>query len=118
LTANSGTFITEDEFPTQILNVGASFQIRNRNSTFQEISLSRLSIFKSSHLNIYPIPDSTGNSRNWVVGYDQKSFIMSLRYEYGKMFGSTRKPFRFGVSGIIESTIYSYQREEQSTRIC
>jgi len=128
LTSNSGTFVVEEilprdvenelrsKFPTQILNVGASFQSRNRNGTFQEISLSRLSSFKSSYINGYKLVDSLGNKKEYFIGYNQKSFIMSLRYEYGKMFGNKRNPVRFGVSGIIEPTYYSYKREEQSTR--
>lgn len=124
LTSNSGTFTIEDvsprdveneyenKFPTQILNIGASFQIRNANSTFQEVSISRLSSFKSSNINNYAFFDTLGTERKFSIGYRQKSFIMSLRYEYGKMFGNARNLVRFGVSGIIEPTLYTYKREE------
>jgi len=123
LTSTSGTFEiaevasatlvgeTINKFPSQILNIGASFQIRNSNSRFHEFSLSRFSRFKSSYNIHYTFLDTDGNTRLQNIGYNQKSFIISLRYEYGKMFGNKKNRFRFGISGVIEPTFYSYQRE-------
>lgn len=122
LTSNSGTFVvdtttlvfdreTANKFPTQIFNLGASVQIRKENSSFHEISISRFSSFKSSFTEFYTFFDTMGDSRSFPVGYKQKSFIMSLRYEYGKMFGDTKSNLRFGLSGVLEPSIYFYKKE-------
>lgn len=127
LTQDSGIFFvdslertvdltTTSQFPTQIFNIGASFQIRKMNSTFQEIAVSRFSRFNSSYLDAYKLQDTTGRMRDFVVGYEQKSFILSLRYEYGKMFGNRKSRVRFGLSGVVEPTIYSYKRDYFSTQ--
>ena len=127
LTANSGTFVidnstqqveqeTINKFPSQLFNIGASIQISKNNSTFHEISLSRFSSFKSSYDNNYLLTDTLGNNRLISVGYQQKSFIMSLRYEYGKMFGDYRNRFRFGLSGFFEPSLYTYNRKVTSSQ--
>jgi len=122
LTSNSGTFVLEElgsaiidveninKFPSQIFNIGLSFQIRNTNSVYHEFSLSRFSHFKSTYTNNYSYVDITGRDRRIRIGYDQKSFILSLRYEFGKMFGKVKSKVRFGISGLIEPSIYRYKR--------
>lgn len=126
LTASSGTFVIEDvastiidieninKFPTQIFNIGLSFQIRNANSVFHEFSISRFSQLKSSYVNIFSFVENSGNDRTIRIGYDQKSFILSLRYEFGKMFGKVKSKVRFGISGLVEPSFYSYKRNVQS----
>lgn len=128
LTRNSGTFILEElpdriidveninKFPTQIFNIGASFRTEKRNSTFQEFSLNRLSGSKSSYVNNYTFQDSVGRTALFQIGYEQRSFIASIRYEYGKMFGSPKSRVRFGLSGVLEPSFYSYKRTSLSTR--
>jgi len=127
LTSTTGTFVVEElplrlesehvnELPSQVFNIGASFQIKKRNGLYQELALSRVSRFKSSNIKNYTFTDTLGRERILAVGYKQKSFVMSLRYEYGKMFGKGRNPFQFGVSGIIEPSIYTYKREESSSQ--
>jgi hypothetical protein len=128
LTANSGTFIIDtistpnvpneniNKFPSQIFNLGTSIQISKDHSTFHEISLSRFSRNKSSYENTYLLTDNLGNKRLISIGYRQKSFILSLRYEYGKMFGYKKNSFRFGLSGFFEPTFYTYKREVTSVQ--
>ncbi len=123
LTGNSGTFVidsisspdvlneTINKFPTQIFNLGTSIQISKDHSTFHEISLSRFSRSKSSYKNTYLLKDTLGDDQFLSIGYEQKSFIMTLRYEYGKMFGYKKNRFRFGLSGFFEPTFYTYKRE-------
>lgn len=128
LTGNSGTFVidsisspgvlneTINKFPTQIFNLGTSIQISKVHSTFHEISLSRFSRSKSSYENTYLLKDAMGNNRLHSIGYRQKSFILSLRYEYGRMFGYKKNNFRFGLSGFFEPTLYTYKREITSVQ--
>ncbi len=128
LTANSGTFeidkITSqnveneniNKFPSQIFNIGTSIQISKDHSTFHEISLSRFSRIKSSYENTYLLTDTLGNSQLVSIGYQQKSFMISMRYEYGKMFGYKKNSFRFGLSGFFEPSFYTYNRAVTSTR--
>jgi len=103
-----------NKFPSQIFSIGASIQFSKDYSTFHEISLSRLSRSKSSYLNNYLIIDSSGNDQFYSIGYHQKSFILTLRYEYGKMFGYKKNRFRFGLSGLFEPSFYTYNRQVAS----
>lgn len=128
LTANSGNFVIDtmlsqnvkneniNKFPSQIFNLGTSIRISKDHSTFHEVSLIRFSRSKSSYQNTYIVTDSLGEDQFLSIGYKQKSFIMSLRYEYGKMFGYKKNNFRFGLSGFFEPTFYSYKREVTSTQ--
>ena len=127
LTANSGTFVIDtissqvkdenlNKFPSQIFNLGTSIQISKDHSTFHEISLTRFSRSKSSYENIYSLTDTLGQNQLISIGYHQKSFILSLRYEYGRMFGYKKNSFRFGLSGFFEPTFYTYKREVTSVR--
>lgn len=128
VTATSGKFTIEEgvsqqieneninKFPSQLLNIGASVQIRNANSTFHEISISRLANSKSSYLNQYTYSDSLGYSQSITLGYRQKSFVLSLRYGYGKLFGKDRNNIRFGLLGILEPNLYTYKREVFSSQ--
>ena len=129
ITYNSGTFIVEDfpdipievenvnKFPSQLFNIGASFQIRNLSSLYQEFTLSRFSTSKSSYINQFNLVDTSGTSRSFQVGYEQKSAVLSLRYELGKYFGkSSKAPMRFGLAGSVEPTFYSYNRKPLSTQ--
>lgn len=128
ITSNSGTFVVDtvsspsvpnetiNKFPSQIFNLGASIQISKDHSTFHEISLSRFSRSKSSYVDTYLLTDNLGNKRLTSIGYRQKSFILSLRYEYGRMFGYKKNSFRFGLSGFFEPTFYTYKREVTSVQ--
>ncbi|MFK7770570.1 MAG: hypothetical protein AB8F94_00470 [Saprospiraceae bacterium] len=127
LTANSGTFVIDtissqvreeniNNFPSQIFSLGTSIQISKDHSTFHEISLSRFSRSKSSYENVYMLSDTLGNDRLISIGYRQKNFIISLRYEYGRMFGYKKNSFRFGLSGFFEPTLYTYKREVTSVQ--
>ncbi|MEL6867621.1 MAG: hypothetical protein AAFP19_24565, partial [Bacteroidota bacterium] len=124
---NSGTFIIEEgfpqrievetanKFPTQILNIGASLRLTTDKEVFHEISLSRLARLKSSYIVSYNFQDVLGNTQVLPVGYEQRSFVMSMRYEYGKLFGKRRNPVRFGLSGMLEPSFYNYKREVTSS---
>jgi len=126
LTSNSGTFLLEDNedisidverinvFPSQLFSIGASFQIRNLNSLYQEFTLSKLATSKSSYIENYVLADTFGINRIFQIGYEQKSAVLSLRYEVGKYFGNAKAPMRFGLAGAIEPTFFSYSREEKS----
>ncbi|MEM9919791.1 MAG: hypothetical protein AAF990_16975 [Bacteroidota bacterium] len=122
LTSNSGTFILEDNirvleneninrFPSQLINIGASFQIVNANSTFHELSLTRTSHTKSSYVNTYAFVNLDGDITATFIGYEQKSTLLAFRYEFGKYFGNAKTSrVRFGLSGSIEPTFYTYKR--------
>ena len=128
ITSNSGTFVIDttsfpnvsneniNKFPSQIFNLGTSIQFSKDHSSFHEITLSRFSRSKSSYENTYLLTDNLGNKRLTSIGYRQKSFILSLRYEYGKMFGYKKNSFRFGLSGFFEPTFYTYSREVTSVQ--
>ncbi len=128
LTANSGKFVidttlsknvdneTINDFPSQIFNLGTSVRISKDHSSFHEISLSRFSRSKSSYENTYLVKDTLGDDQFLSIGYRQKSFIMTLRYEYGKMFGYKKNSIRFGLSGFLEPTFYTYKREVTSAQ--
>lgn len=127
ITQSSGTFTIDtssrtleeeniNRFPSQIFNIGASVRFSKDYSTFHEISLSRFSRSKSSYLDSYMITDTLGNSRLYSIGYNQKSFILTMRYEYGKIFGYKKNGFRFGLSGFFEPSFYTYHREVLSSQ--
>jgi hypothetical protein len=126
LTATSGTFNFEDvrstfidienknRFPSQIFNFGLSFQFRNQKSVFHQFSISRFSYAKSSFNNIFSYTNLDGMDVSEIIGYNQRSFVLSLRYEYGKVFGKIKSRIRFGISGVFEPSFYSYRREVAS----
>ena len=125
LTSNSGTFVLDtssqtiehekvNKFPSQIFNLGMSVRVSKDHSSFHEISLSRFSSSKSSYTDNYMVLDTSGNNQLISIGYRQKSYIISLRYEYGKMFGYKKNNFRFGLSGFFEPSLYAYSREVTS----
>ncbi|MFK8005827.1 MAG: hypothetical protein AB8H03_05630 [Saprospiraceae bacterium] len=127
LSSNSGNFVIDtstqtvkkeniNKFPTQNFNIGMSIRVSKDHSSFHEISLSRFSRSKSSYNDNYVITDTLDKNYYIFIGYEQKSFILSLRYEYGKMFGYKKNNFRFGLSGFFEPTFYSYSREVNSSR--
>lgn len=121
ITQNSGTFVIDstfstldDEniviFPSPTFNIGASIRFTKDYSTFHEISLTRLSRSKSSNTNTYFITDTLGNTNIQYDGYSQKSFAMTMRYEFGKMFGYKKNRFRFGLSGFFEPSLFTYSQ--------
>lgn len=127
LSSNSGEFVIDtstqtvrkeniNKFPSQSFNIGMSIRVSKDHSSFHEISLSRFSSSKSSYDDNYVVTDSLGRDNYIFIGYQQKSFILSLRYEYGKMFGYKKNNFRFGLSGFFEPTFYSYSRKVTSSQ--
>ena len=123
LTSNSGTFVIEEgesktidrannnDFPSQLLGVGASVQIKKGDALFHEISLTKLSFTKSSRIVVYSFADSLGKITSFPRGYKQRAGAFGFRYELGKYFGKRRKAkFRFGLSGGIEPSFYFYKR--------
>ena len=127
ITSNSGTFEIEDGntelnredvigIPSQIMSLGLSFQIRNSYSIFHEFSLSRFSISNSSLFESYNFQRSNGVLVTRTIGYEQKSAIFGVRYEFGKYFGRTIKPkVRFGLSAAIEPSHFYYRRIPRAT---
>ena len=128
LTANSGTFVIEEEsisverevtsnIPSQLLGVGAGVQIEKGKKLFHEISLTKLSFAKSSYEKVFLFSDSLGKIRALKLGSEQKTSAFAFRYELGKYFGKRKKPsFRFGLSGSIEPSFYFFKRTPFSSR--
>lgn len=123
LTSSSGTFVIEEDdpllinrenrsdFPSQLLGIGASIQIIEKNSLFHEISLTKLSFAKSSYLVDLSFRDSLNKLYQIRRGFKQNSSAVGIRYEIGTYFGKNRSAkFRFGLSGGIETSFYSYKR--------
>lgn len=121
LTQNSGTFVIEEgdsvfltrtvtsKMPSNLVGIGASIQFRNLKNVFHEISLTKLSFSKSSHLTGYEGLGPSGTIFYLPVSYDEKTFAFALRYEFGKYFGRNKDAtFRFGLSGGFEPSFYTY----------
>lgn len=91
------------------LGAGMSMQWVNEDEVFHELSLTRLSFGKSSYRRDFIYTDSLSNRIPVTTGFEQSSFILAFRYEYGKYFGDPRRSgLRFGLSGGLEPTLYSY----------
>lgn len=124
ITPNSGTFVIEEgilvdvnrelvnTFPSQLINIGAGIQIVNYGGLFHQISLTKLSISKSSYVNNY----SYGMGNLIRIGYEQNTAVIAARYEFGRFFGK-RKGARakFGISGAVEPSYYRFKRKPVST---
>jgi hypothetical protein len=125
LTSNSGTFVLEEgnsyEFaenatyhpPSNLIGLGASFQIWNENGLFQDFSLTQLSFTQSSHSFLLSIVDDQGDvDPTYRLGIDERSGSVGLRYEIGKYFGERRRDypnFRFGLSAGLETSFYAHR---------
>jgi len=129
LTATSGKFmIVEGEdfnvdreninnFPSQLFGLGASIQIIGDKNVFQEISLTKMSSYKSSYQTNFTFIDPNGDLLTVPSGYKQRAFVFGARYEFGKYFGSRKKAnLRVGLSGGFESSIFSSKRTPLTTR--
>lgn len=125
LTANSGTFVIEEgqslfvertktnHLPSQLLGVGASLQVFNANGVFQELSLTKLSFSKANYQDEYFFTNPNGDLQYSISGYEEKAAAFAMRYEIGKYFGKTRRrgnAIRFGISGALEPSFYTYRR--------
>jgi hypothetical protein len=125
LTRNSGTFVLEEresyEFidnaiydpPSNLIGLGASFQIWNENGLFQDISLTRLSFTQSAHSLLISVVDDEGDVvQIHQQGIEERSGAIGLRYEIGKYFGERRRDypnFRFGLSTGLETSFYAHR---------
>lgn len=97
------------ELHSPMIGPGMSMQWVNKEEVFHELALTRLSFGKSSYRRDFIYVDTTSNRIPVTTGFEQSSFILALRYEYGKYFGDPRRSgLRFGISGGIEPTFYSY----------
>jgi hypothetical protein len=97
--------------PSQLFGVGGSVQFNKRGGLFHEISLTRLTVGKSSIITTYEYEDD----KRVPFGYEQKHATAGLRYEVGKYFGKRKDAkFRFGLSGSIEPTYHSFKRTPYS----
>lgn len=123
LTANSGTFIVQsgqplgverehfNDFPSRFLGIGGSVQMVKGDGLYHEISLTKLSVEKSSFQINFIFRDSLENLRRFVQGYEQKVSSFSFRYEFGKYFGRRKgAKVRFGLAGAFEPSLYFYKR--------
>lgn len=120
ITSDSGTFVIEEgetltvtrnntnEFPTQLIGVGASLRIQNSNNVFQEISLTKLGFSKSKHFITYSFRRMDEQIAWQTQGFEQKSGVIGLRYEAGKLFGRNKSKLRFGLTGGLETAYYFY----------
>jgi len=129
-TSSSGTFVivesgprrTEREnnikIPIPSLGFGMSVQILNEDNLFHEISLTKLTFSKSSYDIFYNFEDTTSQLvREPVTGYEEKSFAFGLRYELGRYFNRSKKAkVRFGLSGAIAPSFYTYKRQPITSR--
>ncbi len=129
LTPSSGTFTIEDgdtielervhtnHFPSQVLGIGASIQVKKPSGAFHEVTLTRLSAQKSSNFVSYLGRDTLGNPATVSrYGYEEQSFVFAFRYEYGKYFGDEKAKFRFGLSGGLEPSLYWVKRTPLSSQ--
>lgn len=123
VTENDSLFVTRtigSEIPSQLVNVGASVQFITWNRVFHEISLTKLSFSKSSYVNVYTYTEYVPAIEDFFTfyynrSYEQRTAAFAFRYEVGKYFGKRRKaPVRFGLSGAIETSFYSYKRQPES----
>ncbi|MBI1228414.1 MAG: hypothetical protein GC192_24480 [Bacteroidetes bacterium] len=121
ITHNSGTFTIEEgdsvlltrtvtsKMPSNLVGIGASVQFRNLKNVYHELSITKLSFSKSTHLTGYEGLIPTGGTFYLPVSYNEKTFAFALRYELGKYFGRSKNaPLRFGISGGIEPSYYTY----------
>ena len=124
LTPTSGTFVIDEDnlttvdrelittFPSQLVNMGASIQIVTSDALFHELSLTKLSLAKSSYINKYTFQDSTGDDRVIQLGYEQNTAVIGIRYELGKYLGKRKKAnVKFGISGAIAPCFYRFKRK-------
>ncbi len=123
LTANSGTFTIEDGetiliershqsiFPSHQLTVGAGVQIVKPNGTQHTAGLTKLSTHQSDAFITLTFYDSLGDvvSRS-ARGFDERSFTVAIRYEFGKYFGRANADVRFGIGIGVEPSFYAYRR--------
>lgn len=128
LTANSGTFVVEEgdlfyiertstnSIPTQLLSLGASVQVKTESLLFHEVSLTKLSVTKTSNEIKYATLDSLGKTRLlFRQGFEHKASAFGLRYELGKYFGKRKSAkVRFGLSAGLEPSLYFYKRTSNS----
>jgi len=131
ITRTTGTFTVEEgetrnierthttELPTPLIGIGGSVQIVTENGLFQEISLTRLSYVKSSNITKISIFINSDSILSYRSGFEQKAAAVGIRYEVGKYFGGRRRRvpnFRFGISGGLEPSYYTYQRIPEDFR--
>lgn len=129
VTSNSGTFVIEEDdpleinrevvnsFPSQLFSMGAGVQIRNPNGSFYEFSITKVSMMKSDYIVFYNYthPITLNPVRIPRVGDEQKATTFAIKYEYGRYFGRRKRAkVKFGLSGGIEPTFYSYKRQSWS----
>lgn len=129
LTSNSGTFeINEDNlinvdrelavtFPSQLISIGANIQIVSQSGLFHEISLTKLSLSKSSYIKSYSYHDMNDSEQTFQLGYEQTTSAIGIRYELGRYFGRQKKAkMKFGLSGAIEPSFYRFKRKSLSIK--
>jgi hypothetical protein len=124
ISSNSGKFIIEEgetltvveqtiiNWPSQLYGIGASVQAIQGNGITHELSLTKLSFSKSSYVQNFSYTDSLGNVQSFSAGVEENSSAFAFRYEIGKYFGDPKyAKVRFGLTGGIESSFYSYNRK-------
>ena len=129
LTPRSGTFTIVDgdsvmlqrvhtnHFPSQVLGIGASVQVKKPTGVFHEVTLTKLSAQKSANIVSYIGRDSFGNPLTVSqLGYEERSFAFAFRYEFGKYFGDEKAKFRFGLSAGLEPSLYRVNRTSLSSQ--
>ncbi|MCC6725752.1 MAG: hypothetical protein IT258_14680 [Saprospiraceae bacterium] len=122
ITKDAGTFTVEDgdstiitrtlnrRMPSQLIGLGASLQFRNLKGLFHELSITKLSYYKTDHTLTYTAVDSNGDKKHLAYGFNEKMLAFAFRYELGKYFGRNKNAaLRFGLSGGIEQSFYRFK---------
>lgn len=131
VTSNSGRFIIDEEvnlsverereisLPTPVISLGGSVQIVTGRQLFHEVSITKFSLSKSSDRSSVVYADTSGNTQRFALGSERRTAAFGLRYELGKYFGKRRRRapnVRFGLSGGLESSYYSFKSTPFTSR--
>lgn len=98
------------EMPSNLIGLGMSLQIKNRDNIFHEFSIPKLSFQKVRYNQTTEIiSDSLGYLWTTQSGRSHNSFVFAFRYEFGKYFGDPiRSKVNFGLSAAVGTSLLLY----------